>query len=44
MGAWLKKIGKAENADYYRCEVEGNGTHEAISCIVGEAWGRRWST
>ena len=44
LGAWLKKIGKAESGDCVRCGVEGSGTHEAFGCMAGEAWGRRWST
>ena len=43
LGAWLRKIEKAENRDCDSCGVEGSGTHGAFGCMAVEAWGCRWS-
>ena len=26
------------------CSIEETGSHEALGCMTGEEWGRRWST
>ena len=40
----MKKIGRADSGLCRRCSVEETGSHEALGCMAGEGWGRRWST
>ena len=40
----MKKIGQADSDLYRRCSVEETGSHAALGYMVGEEWGRSWST
>ena len=44
LASWLKRVGHADSDLCRRCSVEETKAYEALGCMAGEEWGRRWST